>query len=104
MSRTAVSLILSATTSILLSQPSHSATVTWDQTAGFTALTNYVSQGEDGTLTHLRIDPIAGTVAGGQANQEFAFDYVRISTIPEPSAALLSGVATCLLLLRRRRN
>lgn len=59
--------------------------------------------GWDGTLTHLRLDPIAGTVAGGQRDKPFEFDYVRIgSTVPEPSSALLGGLAG-LFLIRRRR-
>lgn len=56
-----------------------------------------------GTLTHLRLDPIAGTVAGGQQNKPFEFDYVRIgTTVPEPSTAFFGSLAG-LLLFRRRR-
>lgn len=56
----------------------------------------------DGNLTNVRLDPISGTVANGQANQPFSFDYVRIG-VPEPSVFLLSALGG-LITLRRRRT
>ena len=56
----------------------------------------------DGTLDDVRIDPFSNTATGGRS---FQIDYVRVgSVIPEPSVAMLSGLAVTGLLLRRRRK
>ena len=56
----------------------------------------------DGNLNLLRLDLLAdGDAAAGRT---VSLDYVRLSAaVPEPSGALLVGLAGCSLLLRRRR-
>ena len=46
----------------------------------------------------MRLDPV-----GNDANKNFEVDYIRFQAVPEPSSALLSGLAAGLLLRRRRR-
>jgi|GEM_PF-1926225 len=51
-------------------------------------------------ITAMRLDPV-----GNDAAKNFEVDYIRFqAAVPEPSSALLSGLAAGMLLLRRRRK
>lgn len=58
------------------------------------------------TITSLRVDPVGGALSnsGSETNgNTFEVDYVRLYSVPEPSAALIGGLGA-LCLLRRRRQ
>ena len=86
---------------------SGTATISWNPTT-----TSFTTTGLD---TNATFADIPHTFAGddnygfsfsartGGANEELRIDNLVITTIPEPSGTLLLGLASCGLLLRRRR-
>jgi hypothetical protein len=71
----------------------------------FTVSLNVSALPADTTVTSFRFDPIGGAASNSNSETNgntFEVDFVRITAVPEPSAALLLSIGA-LGLLRRRR-
>ncbi|MGB6220187.1 MAG: hypothetical protein WBG04_04065 [Haloferula sp.] len=71
----------------------------------FYTITADISAIPDVDITTIRVDPIGGALSNSGSEttgNTFEVDFIQVNSVPEPSAALLGGMAG-LLLLRRRR-
>lgn len=71
----------------------------------FTVSVDLSTMPSNTTITSMRVDPIGG--ASSNSNSEtngnaFEVDFIQITSIPEPSSALLVGIGLVALIRRRR--